>query len=148
MGTNYRGEKAAVVALDAYIKLIRAAESSLSRVHRKIGCDLTVSQFGVLESLYHLGPMYQQKIGAKLLKSGGNITMVIDNLEKRSLVERRRDKEDRRYINVHLTKQGHALIEELFPRHVENIVAELSVLSKEDQVTLGRVCRELGLGGQ
>jgi MarR family 2-MHQ and catechol resistance regulon transcriptional repressor len=148
MGTNYRGEKAAVLALDAYIKLIRAAESVLTRVHRSIACDLTVSQFGVLESLHHLGPMYQQMIGVKLLKSGGNITMVIDNLEKRGLVERHRDKKDRRYINVHLTQQGAALIEELFPRHVKNIVAELSVLPPEDQEALGRICRQLGRGGQ
>ncbi len=46
---------------------------------------LTESQFGVLDSLFHLGPMKQKEIGKKILKSGGNITMVINNLEKRGI---------------------------------------------------------------
>ena len=51
---------------------------------RQIGsADLTMGQFGVLEALLHLGPMCQQELGAKLLRSGSNITIVIDNLEKR-----------------------------------------------------------------
>ena len=52
--------------------------------------DLTISQFGVLEALYHKGPLCQRDIAAKILKSTGNITMVIDNLEKRELVRRER----------------------------------------------------------
>ena len=91
MGTHFKGSKSATRALDTYIKLVRAAESVLSRVHRQTTGDLTVSQFGVLEALHHLGPMHQRKIGSKLLKSGGNITMVIDNLERRGLVERHRN---------------------------------------------------------
>nr|NIP73420.1 MarR family transcriptional regulator [Gammaproteobacteria bacterium]NIR98346.1 MarR family transcriptional regulator [Gammaproteobacteria bacterium]NIV21028.1 MarR family transcriptional regulator [Gammaproteobacteria bacterium] len=83
MGTHYKGDPAEVAALDAYIKLARAAESVIARIHRRTASGLTVSQFGVLEALYHLGPMHQRMIGAKLLKSGGNVTMVIDNLEKR-----------------------------------------------------------------
>ena len=42
---------------------------------------MTVSQFGVLEALHHLGPLRQGEISAKLLRSGGNITLVVDNLE-------------------------------------------------------------------
>ncbi len=146
MGTHYRGEPDAVRALDAYIKLLRAAESVAGRVHRRTGCDLTVSQFGVLEALYHLGPMHQREIGAKLLKSGGNVTMVIDNLEKRSLVERRRDRKDRRFVSVHLTPAGRGLIAELFPRHVQSIVQELGALSGPEQERLGALCRQVGRG--
>jgi MarR family 2-MHQ and catechol resistance regulon transcriptional repressor len=65
--------------------------------------NLTISQFGVLETLYHLGAMCQTEIGSKLLRSGGNITLVIDNLEKQGLVRRQRDTEDRRLVNIHLT---------------------------------------------
>jgi MarR family transcriptional regulator, 2-MHQ and catechol-resistance regulon repressor len=144
MGTHYRGAGKEVRALDAYIKLLRASESVVTRAHRRTACDLTVSQFGVLESLYHLGSMHQRKIGTKLLKSGGNVTMVIDNLERRGLVERRRDQKDRRFVSVHLTPAGERLIAEVFPRHVQSIVEEMSPLSGEEQETLSRLLRKLG----
>lgn len=144
MGTRYRGRPEETQALDAYIKLLRAAESVVSRAHRRTGSDLTVSQFGVLEALYHLGPMHQRQIGTKLLKSGGNVTMVIDNLEKRRLVQRRRDQKDRRFVSVHLTEAGERLISEIFPQHVQSVLAEMGALSMEEQGTLGLLCRKLG----
>lgn len=146
MGTHYRGEPRELRALDAYIKLLRAAESVVARAHRRTACDLTVSQFGVLESLLHLGPMHQRKIGSKLLKSGGNVTMVIDNLERRGLVERRRDQKDRRFVSVHLTSAGRQLISEVFPRHVVSIVKEMAPLDAREQEALARLCRKLGRG--
>jgi MarR family transcriptional regulator, 2-MHQ and catechol-resistance regulon repressor len=144
MGTHYRGDARAVRALDAYIKLLRCSESVVSRAHRRTGGDLTVSQFGVLESLYHLGPMHQRKIGTKLLKSGGNVTMVIDNLERRGLVQRRRDQKDRRFVSVHLTPAGESLIAEVFPRHVQSVLEELSQLDAAEQEALARLLRKLG----
>jgi len=106
---------------------------------------LTVSQFGALEALLHLGPMSQRDLGTKLLKSSGNITMVVDNLEKRDLVERRREGNDRRVVTVHLTPKGRQLIVEVFPRHATLISDELEILTPEEQETLGRLCRKLGL---
>ena len=147
MGTHYHGSPEATRALDAYIKLMRAAESVIVRVHRATDCGLTVSQFGVMEALLHLGPMHQRMLGAKLLKSGGNVTMVIDNLERRQLVERRRDLQDRRFVTVHLTDAGKALISDVFPRHVGSIQAALAVLTSEEQAELARLCRKIGRAG-
>jgi MarR family 2-MHQ and catechol resistance regulon transcriptional repressor len=145
MPTHYRGTPQEVLALDTFIKLSRALESVASRLHQGGTFDgLTVSQFGVLETLYHLGPMCLGEISAKLLKSGGNITLVIDNLEKQGLVQRVRDSDDRRMINVSLTEEGEALIRRLLPPHVAAIVAEMSSLTPEEQRTLGRLCRKLG----
>jgi MarR family 2-MHQ and catechol resistance regulon transcriptional repressor len=79
-----------------------------------------------------------------LLKSSGNITLVVDNLEKRSLVRRQRDNNDRRMVQVQLTDTGYALISQLFPAHLAAIVEELSVLDLEEQAMLGRLCRKLG----
>lgn len=110
--------------------------------------DLTVSQFGALESLYHLGPMCQTTLGSKLLRSGGNITMVVDNLEKRGLVHRQRDPEDRRMTVITLTKAGEDLISRVFPNHLEEIVHEMSALTPEEQEQLGSLCRKLGMGNQ
>ena len=146
MGTRYQGSEEEIRALNAYIKLMRATDSLTARIHKHLAdAGLTVSQFGVLEMLFHLGPLPQRDIAKKLLKSGGNITMVIDNLEKRRLAERRRGTEDRRMITVHLTEEGRGLVAEIFPRHLKTIVSEMKNLTPAEQEELDRICRKLGL---
>ncbi len=133
-------------ALSTYVKLMRAAESMTVRAHQHLSsAGLTISQFGVLEALHHLGPLSQKDIGQKILRSSGNITMVIDNLEKRGLVRRKRDRQDRRFFIVHLTKEGNKLIRKIFPPHAAVISNELSVLTAAEQKTLGALCKKLGL---
>jgi len=133
-------------ALNSYTKLMRAAESVTSRTSRPMtAADLTISQFGVLEALLHKGPLCQRDIAAKILKSSGNMTMVIDNLEKRSLVRRERDSEDRRYLTVHLTAAGTELVLKVFADVEAAIVAEMGSLSAAEQEQLGILCKKLGL---
>lgn len=145
MGTQYQGTVEERRALDTFIKLVRATEAVSDRIHQHLSAEkLTISQFGVLEALLHLGPLSQRDLAQKLLKSGGNITMVIDNLEKRQLVKRDRQTHDRRLILVHLTTEGDALIRKLFPRHVEAVVREMGVLTDSEQEELGQLCRRLG----
>ena len=146
MGTHYKGSSDIRQALDAYIKLVRASESVTSRVIRHLDDDgLTVSQFGVIEALFHLGPLSQRELAQKILKSGGNVTMVIDNLEKRGLVKRDRDEEDRRLYRVTLTPLGRKLIKNIFPLHADKIASQMNILTKEELLELGRLCRKLGL---
>ena len=135
-------------ALNTYTKLMRAAESVTGRVNRFMAAaDLTISQFGVLEALYHKGPLCQRDIAAKILKSTGNITLVIDNLEKHGLVRRERDNADRRYLTVHLTDAGTTLIAKTFTDVEAAIVTEMAVLSPREQELLGALCKKLGLKG-
>ncbi|MGH7802403.1 MAG: MarR family winged helix-turn-helix transcriptional regulator [Thermodesulfobacteriota bacterium] len=145
MGTHYKGTENEKRALNAYINLMRAAESVTSRLSRFLNAKgLTTSQLGVLEALLHLGPLSQRELGHKLLKSGGNITMVIDNLEKRGLVKRNRQEEDRRFVSIHLTEDGQRLISKFFPTHVSAIVNEMTTLTDSEQEELRRLCRKLG----
>jgi MarR family 2-MHQ and catechol resistance regulon transcriptional repressor len=135
-------------ALNTYTKLMRAAESVTSRVHRVLTAPkLTISQFGVLEALYHKGPLCQKDIAAKILKSTGNITLVIDNLDKLGLVRRERDNDDRRYVTIHLTEAGIALITRVFADVEAAIVTEMAALSEKEQDLLGNMCKKLGLKG-
>jgi len=135
-------------ALNTYTKLMRAAESVTGRTSGHMTqAGLTVSQFGVLEALYHKGPLCQRDIAAKILKSSGNMTLVIDNLEKSGLVQRRRDTDDRRFYTVHLTEAGSRLIAETFRAVEAAIVANMSVLSADEQEMLGTLCKKLGLKG-
>lgn len=134
------------LALNTYTKLMRGAESVTVRVGRKMSdAGLTISQFGVLEALLHKGPLCQRDVASKILKSTGNITLVIDNLEKQGLVRRERSLEDRRFCTIILTDKGRALIEVTFAEVEAAIVAEMGVLTDEEQQTLGRICKKLGL---
>jgi MarR family 2-MHQ and catechol resistance regulon transcriptional repressor len=143
--THYEGTTEEVRALDTWLKLARATDSIGARLlGRDSFGDLTPRQFGVLESLYHLGPMRPGELSAKLFKSGGNITLVVDNLEKNGLVRRQRDSDDRRAVVVSLTETGRQRISSIFPGHVADIVEEMSILTAGEQETLGRLCRILG----
>jgi MarR family 2-MHQ and catechol resistance regulon transcriptional repressor len=145
MPTHYIGTHRETLALSTFIKLTRGTESLMARLARRgTHTPLTETQFGVLETLYHLGPMCQNELAGKLLKSGGNITLVIDNLEKHNLVKRQRHPDDRRMLVVSLTEAGSELIARLFPQHLQAIVDELSVLTPQEQDTLGQLCRKLG----
>ena len=144
MPTHYKGTPTEVLALDTYIKLVRATDSVMSRLQKGGRMGLTPTQFAVLETLYHLGAMPQSDIGSKLLKSGGNITLVLDNLEKQGLVRRERSKADRRVVIVSLSDKGRELIADLFPAHVAAIVEQMSSLNPDEQRMLGELCRKLG----
>ncbi len=145
MPTHYKGTPQEEQALDAYIKLTRAVNSLEARITRRGQTeDLTTSQFGVLETLMHLGPMCPGELSTKLLKSTGNMTLVLDNLEKRGLIRRVRESEDRRQIRIYLTPEGDALIRRIFPGQAQAITQEMSALTAEEQQQLGHLCRKLG----
>ncbi len=149
MPTHYSGTRAELRTLDTFIKLTRCTNSVLGRLaERNTVGDLTWSQFAVLEALHHLGPMTQGEVSAKVLKSGSNMTTVIDNLERDGLVRRERDAEDRRVIHVNLTDAGSRKIEAVLPVHVAALVEEFSVLSPKEQETLGELCKKLGKGSK
>ena len=145
MGTKYKGNKEEITALDTAIKLARATESLVAKTSLNLSAqNVTVSQFGILDAVYHLGPLTQKTLGEKILKSGGNITHVVDNLEKRALVKRHRGKNDRRNFEIHLTKKGEKLITKILPRYVKVIKDELSILSQEESEILQRLCKKIG----
>ena len=146
MKNRFQGSEKEVRALNTYVKLMRAAESMTARAHQHLSsAGLTISQVGVLEALYHLGPLSQKDIGQKILRSSGHLTMVIDNLEKRGLVRRERDRTDRRFYIIHLTDEGNKLIRNIFPPHAAVITGEMSVLTAAEQKALGGLCKKLGL---
>lgn len=145
MGTHFRGRDDEVRALDAYIKLVRASETFTAWTGAVMeASELSASQFGVLEALLHRGPMHQHEIAKRLLKSGGNVTMVVDNLEKRGMVTRERDPDDRRRVTVRMTESGRDAIERVFPRVKETIIEGMAALTPTEQATLADLCRKLG----
>jgi len=145
MPTHFQGRKETIRALNAFVNLMRASDSVAAHMTAQIEqSGLTMGQFGVMEALLHLGPMCQHTLAEKLLRSGGNVTLVIDNLEKHGWVRRERQKDDRRLVKIYLTPKGERLIARVFPGHAEAVAQEMSRLTPAEQETLRRICRKLG----
>lgn len=148
MTTQRKTNAAEKASLAAYVKLMRAAEGVTTRAHAALPDNLTIPQFGVLEVLHHKGPLCQSDIAQKVLMSAGNLTLVVDNLERDGHVKRTRDKTDRRRVLVSLTAQGARFIAEIFPLVAASITKEFSTLTPAEQAMLGELCKKLGLAGQ
>jgi MarR family transcriptional regulator, 2-MHQ and catechol-resistance regulon repressor len=146
--TKIYGKKADL-ALSMWVKLARASSTfgKLTLEHIKT-FGLTEPQFSVLECLGHLGPLTLTELSKKQLVSGGNMTCVVDNLEKQELVGRVPSKEDRRAIVVQLTPKGEKLFNEIFVKHAEYVASLASVLSGQEQEILSKLLKKLGLSLQ
>lgn len=130
--------------LKLLIALTRSTQSVQKREQRTIKeGGLTVSQFAVLEILYHKGDLRICEILEKALATGGNMTVVIDNLVKQDLVRRCNDPKDRRVNLISITEKGRQLISDIFPTHVENINEIFSVLTLEEKNDLIKILKRL-----
>jgi len=142
---HYKGNKKTAQALDTFVKLMRAANSVSGATNSELAAaDLTVSQFAVLEVLYHAGPLCLTEIARKILTTGGNLTLVVNNLEKRGLVQRKQNAHDRRYFSLHLTAKGKHLIVDIFPKQAAKITHVLETLTADEQLQLARLTKKLG----
>src|SRR3954468_7419066 len=147
MATRHKGNPRERRALSAYINLLRATNTVSSQAMKSLDAHgLTPSQFAVLEALYHVGPLCLTELARKILRTSGNLTMVVDNLEKSGLVRRIPDAEDRRYVRVEITENGRKVIASLFPEHARQIAEMMSRLTDAEQNHLRDLCRKLGTG--
>jgi MarR family 2-MHQ and catechol resistance regulon transcriptional repressor len=126
----------------------------LSRAHAAVAAqaaedaarhDLTLAEFGILESLYHKGPMLLGEVQRKILVSSGGITYLVDRLEERGLVERRACPADRRARYAALTPQGEQFVTAIFPAHAERIRTAVAALDQEEQRVVTGLLRTLGV---
>lgn len=136
-------------ALELLVVLSRAYNWVNAHAVRDIRCHgLNPTEFGILEVLYHKGPLPLQQIGEKVLISSGNITYAVDKLEQKQLLVRRPSSDDRRVIFAELTPQGRDLLAAIFPKHGEAIHLAVSGLSPEEQVQATQLLKKLGLAAQ
>lgn len=122
-------------AIEAY------AEKSVSQL------EMCGSDFAVLEALMHKGPLPVNEIGKKVLLTSGSITVAVDRLEARGLVERRAHGTDRRAKIVHLTKEGRKVIARVYAGHAGDMerLAGAS-LTRAERETLIRLLKKIGYG--
>ena len=120
-------------AVEAY------AEKSISDL------DICGSDFAVLEALLHKGPLPVNEIGRKVLLTSGSITVAVDRLETKGLVERRAHGTDRRARIVHLTKEGRKLITRAYADHAADMERLASAsLTKAERKTLIQLLKKIG----
>ena len=106
---------------------------------------LNLSEFAVLELLFHKGEQAIQQIGKRILLSSGSMAYVVDKLEKKKLLVRNRCPKDRRIIFVQIADEGRELIECVFPKHQEEIGLMFDVLADKEKETLIHLLKKLGL---
>ncbi len=128
---------------------LKASKAVVINIQKDIESHKINSEnFMILELLYSKGPHPVQKISEVFSIPSGSITYVVDKLEKKGLVERQPNPNDRRASNVVLTKEGRALFDEIFPKHVATISENLSFISNEDKEILIDLLKRIGLGAQ
>jgi len=135
------------LSLRLWIALARCYSTVAREVASRVAeYGLTTPQFGVLEALYHLGPLSLGELAGKLLVTGGNITYVMDRLERDGLVKRDRSGPDRRVVTARLTPAGEELIREVFPGHARFIHELTQELTDEEKELARGLLKRWGLG--
>lgn len=133
-------------ALRLWVVLARAHAAIEAHARADIARHgLGATEFGVLEALYHRGPLLLGEVQQKVLLSSGGVTYVIDRLEEKGLVERRPCPSDRRAVYAALTPRGEETMARIFPAHAACMERVLSGLGPEDQERAAALLRTLGL---
>ena len=113
-----------------------------------IDLEICGSDFAVLEALLHRGALPINEIGRKVLLTSGSITVAVDRLEDKGLVERRASADDRRAKIVHLTSTGKKLIARAYAEHAEDMEQLASDLSPTERITLIKLLKKIGYKAQ
>jgi MarR family 2-MHQ and catechol resistance regulon transcriptional repressor len=127
-----------LVLMKAFQALMPHAAESIERT------ELGDSDFRVLEALLHKGPLPVNTVGPKVWLTPGSISVAVDRLVKKGLVSRKDHPGDRRVRQVELTAKGRALIMRGFREHAAAMEKVISVLSKNERLTLLRLLKKLG----
>jgi|SRR5689334_25350363 len=128
-----------LILMKAHESLRRHAECHIHRL------GIGFSDFAVLEVLLHKGPTPVNAIGSLVRLTSGSITTAVDRLERKGLVERRNDPEDRRARVVHLTPSGRKLISCAFADHEAAMDKATSGLTPEERGQAAALLKKLGL---
>jgi DNA-binding MarR family transcriptional regulator len=110
--------------------------------------QLTVPQLEIIACLDRAKGLPLSEIAERLLISGGNVTGIIDRLERDGYVYRARDKSDRRVVRALLTEKGFELYKSFFPRYKEVMHRINSRLTVEERKQLQQLLKKLARGAK
>lgn len=98
---------------------------------------LTLGQYDLLSTVFVLGPMTVKDFLEKTGATSGNATVILRNLERDRLIQKKVRKDDKRSYEIRLSKKGVALMEKIYPSVNRRILEDsFSPLSREEKETL------------
>ena len=117
-------------------------------IHRKLGkalnsLDIKVPHLDILANLYRFEGISQQDLAHKLLVGRSNISMLLPQIEKRGLIERRPDEKDRRVLRLYLTEKGREFTRKALAIELELIEHSMSSTSVEECNHVGEVMQRM-----
>ncbi|WP_047980545.1 MarR family winged helix-turn-helix transcriptional regulator [Ornithinibacillus contaminans] len=137
------------LSLKLFVVLTRAIQAIEQKTIQNIkSCGVNLTEFGVLELLYHKGEQPIQKIGQKVLLASSSITYVVDKLEEKHYLTRRACPTDRRVTYAELTAEGKQLMDDIFPQHAEAMQEIMGGLGTEEKKVMIDQVKKLGLHAQ
>jgi len=135
------------LSIGVWVRILRVYTGISSEIRKKVSRKgLTLPQLYVLTTLGLQGDMSLGKLGRELLVTKGNITPIVDHLERDGFVIREQDKKDRRKRWVRLTLKGKRLFEEILSAYEEEFVPLMSYLSQEELKQLSHLLKKITEG--
>jgi len=135
------------LSIGVWVRILRVYTVISTEIRKKVGKKgLTLPQLYVLTTIGLQGDMPLGKLGKELLVTKGNITTIVDHLERDEFVIRDQDKEDRRKMWVRLTPKGEQLFEEILSAYEKEFVPLMRCLSQEELKQLSLLLKKMTEG--
>jgi len=115
----------------------------LNKIFQDHGFNLTPEQFLVMDTLWDDGVLSQQQIADIIIKDKNSVTKLIDALEKKGLVIRKTDEQDRRLNKIHLTEKALSLKESITIIALESTDRIIKDIPKEDLINFVKVLNKM-----
>ena len=132
---------------DSYGYLINLAAQRLKyELHQTFqakGYDITPEQWAVLNRLWEEDGLSQVELAERTFKDKPGTTRILNLLEKKRIVVRRLDENDRRILRVFLTKTGKELQDKLIPCAQEVLTKSGRNLTKQDIANLKYILNQI-----
>ena len=137
------------LSLKAFVVIMKASKTLEELVKKDVAAHgMKMSDFAILEALYHKGRQTIKQISEAVLINTGSITYVIDKLEKNDYLQRIHCKDDRRVVYIETTPKGNAVMDEIFPKHQKLIEELFSDISDEHKQIVIDTVKTIGKKGE
>ncbi|HXJ50828.1 MAG TPA: MarR family transcriptional regulator [Burkholderiales bacterium] len=133
-------------ALRIWLRLLTCTQLIERRVRSRLRARFatTLPRFDLMAQLErHAEGLKMSELSRLLMVTGGNVTAIVDQLEKEGLVERLEEPADRRAFRISLTRAGEKSFAEMARAHEAWVVELLAGMSRRDQDELLKLLAKL-----
>jgi DNA-binding MarR family transcriptional regulator len=133
-------------ALRLWLRLLTCSQLIEGEVRARLRerFDTTLPRFDLMSQLWRYpGGLKMSELSQHLMVTGGNVTGIVDLLEKDALAERTPEPDDRRAYRVRLTRAGRKAFGEMARAHEGWIVELLGGLSRREQAEIHKLLGQL-----